>query len=359
MKMRFKILFVLLLVSTVLFNSGCMGEDFTADQIAEKMQEKQAGIEDMSATVHMTMTNEAGTQEMEYETLQKMPDKTKSVVVYPEEMAGQVTVSDGEKMWIYYPDANKVTIMTMPEISDDFEVDYTSIIGDLLNETDASLVGTENVDGRDTFILMLVPKDEEDSLYASDMKVWVDDETWTPLKIEMGTEDTYQITVEYRNFEINTGISDDEFEFEIPEGAEVTEIDNFDDMLPVSMTLEEAQNLSDYEITTPSYLPVGYELNNVMFSNTSISADIDESVTLMYSYDDNGIIITEIFYNGEIDQNSIMLESETVSVNGEEADLYSMYDNSLMLQWKHDNAILTLSASLDRNEIIQIAESME
>ncbi|TQD23499.1 outer membrane lipoprotein-sorting protein [Methanolobus vulcani] len=358
MKMKSKIVFVLFLISIALLNSGCIGEGLTADQIAEKMQEKQANIEDISATLHMTVSTEAGTQEMEYETLQKKPDKTKSVVISPEEMAGQVTVSNGEKMWIYYPDANKVTIMTMPEVFDDLEMDYSLIIGDILNETDVSLEGTEEIDGRDTFVLTLIPKENE-SLYGSDMKVWIDEGTWTPLKIEMGVDDTYHVIVEYRDFEVNTGISDDEFEFEIPEGAEVTEIDDFDDLLPVSMTLDEAQNLSDNEIITPSYLPEGYELSSVMFSNTSIVANIDESVTLMYSYDNNGIVITESFYNGEIDQNSIMLESETVSVNGNEADLYSMYGDSLMLQWEIENAMVTLSAPLDRDELILIAESME
>ncbi|WMW24834.1 DUF4367 domain-containing protein [Methanolobus sediminis] len=358
MKIKSKIVFVLVLISIALLNSGCIGEGLTADQIAEKMQEKQANIEDISATVHMTISIEGGTQETEYQLYQKNPGKMKNIVLMPEEMAGQTTVSNGEKMWIYDPAANTVTIMEMPEVSDEFEMDYASIIGDLLNETDVSLVGTEDLDGRDTLVLMLVPK-EEDNLYGSGMKVWVDDETWTPLKIEMGTENTYQITVEYRNFEVNTGISDDEFEFEVPDGAEVIEVDDFDDILPVSMTLEEAQNLSDNEILTPSYLPDGYELNNVMFSNTSIVANIDESVTLMYSYDDNGIIISESFYNGEIDQKSILMESETVSVNGVEGDFYSMYGGSGMLQWEIDNALLTLSAPLEMDEIIQIAESME
>ncbi|WP_321431310.1 DUF4367 domain-containing protein [uncultured Methanolobus sp.] len=72
------------------------------------------------------------------------------------------------------------------------------------------------------------------------------------------------------------------------------------------------------------------------------------------------MLVSENFYEGEKETDSLsILESETVSVNGEDADLYSMYGDPLMLQWETDDAILSISASLDRDEIIKMAESME
>jgi hypothetical protein len=80
---------------------------------------------------------------------------------------------------------------------------------------------------------------------------------------------------------------------------------------------------------------------------------------LFYSNEEEQILVSENFYEGEKETDSLsILESETVSVNGEDADLYSMYGDSLMLQWETDDAILSISASLDRDEIIKIAESM-
>jgi hypothetical protein len=250
--------------------------------------------------------------------------------------------------------------MALPDTPEISEFDYANAIGSLLNETDVSLEGTEELDGRDTFVLMLVPKEvEEESPFNSDTKVWVDEETWTPLKIEMGTDDTYHIIVEYRDFEVNTGISDDEFEFEIPEGAEVTEIDDLEDLLPVSMALDEAQEISEFEILVPSYVSEGYELDHVSYSKNSLVSNLKESITLFYSNEEEQILVSENFYEGEKETDSLsILESETVSVNGEDADLYSMYGDSLMLQWETDDAILSISASLDRDEIIKIAESM-
>ena len=358
--MKYKIVFVLFLVCITLFNSGCIGEDLTADQIAEKMQEKQANIEDTSATVHTITSIGDKVQETEFTMIQKNPNKLKSVATMPEEIAGQISVSNGEKMWTYDPTSNQVTILALPETAEDFEMDYASAIGSLLNETDVSLLGTEEVDGRDTFVLMLDSK-EDDGPLSSDIKVWVDEETWTPLKIKMGTEDTYQIIVEYRDFEVNTGVSDDVFEFEIPEGAEVIEIDDFDDLLPVDMTLEEAQDASEFEILVPLYMAEGYELDHVTYSDNSLTAGLKESVTLFYSNDEELILVSESFYESEKYSNplSSMMESETVSINGVEGDLYSMYGDSIMLQWESGDVMMSISGTLDTSEIVQIAESMQ
>ena len=358
--MKYKILVVAFLLCIAIFNSGCIDGELNADEIAEKMQEKQANIEDISATVHITTSMNDKVQEMEYQMIQKNPNKMRSVVVMPEEMAGQTTVSDGVTMWMYEPAANKVTIIEMPETPDASEMDYSNFIGSILNESHVLMEGTDELDGRDTYILTLEPKENE-SLDVSlpDMKVWVDKETWTPLKIEMGIEDEYQSVIEYRNFEVNTGISDEEFEFIIPEGAEVVDVGDFENLLPVEITLEEAQNISDFEILVPSYVPEGYELDNVMLSNNTLASNVKESITLIYSSDEYKIILSENFYEGEQDQNSLMIESETVSVNGAEGNLYSMYDDSSMLQWETDNAIISISGPLDKTEVIKIAESME
>ncbi|SFM23801.1 Outer membrane lipoprotein-sorting protein [Methanolobus profundi] len=357
--MKCKILLVLFLMCIALFNSGCIGEGLTADQIAEKMEEKQANIEDTSTTVHMIVTMDDEVRETEIKMIQKNPGMSKSVVFMPEEMAGQTTVSNGETMWIYDPATDQVTVMPLPETPDDFEMDYAAAIGSILNESDVSLLGTEEFDGRDTFVLIVVPK-EDDSSFGSDMKVWVDEETWTPLKIEMEIEDEYNMVVEYRDFEVNTGISDDEFEFEIPDGAEVIEIDDFEDLFPVDMGLDEIKQASEFEVLVPSYVPEGYGLDSASYSQTSIVSGVKESVTLFYSNEDEMILVSETFYDGEKDSNSLsMMEGETVSVNGEEAELYTMYGGTMMLQWETEDAIMSISGSLDADEMIQIAESME
>ncbi|MBN1134398.1 MAG: DUF4367 domain-containing protein [Methanosarcinaceae archaeon] len=359
--MKTKLLFVLFLIGIALFNSGCIDEGITVDHIAEKMQEKQANIEDYSATMHMTVSIGDQVQEMEYEIIQKNPGKSRMVVMQPEELAGSITVCNGEKMWIYEPNTNSVRILEVPEIPELSEMNYANIIGDILNETDVSMVGTSIFDGRDTYIIRVKTKENESgNPILSNMDIWVDKETWIPLRIEISIEEEYQSIIEYRNFKVNTGITDEEFEFEIPEGAEVINIGDFENLLPEEITLEEAQDASKFDIILPSYLPEGYEFNYAMLINNTIGVlNLEEAVTLTYSNSENVFIISEKFYEGEKEADSIMGNNESVFINDVEGKLYTMYGDFKMLQWEIGNAMISISGFLEEDELIKIAESMD
>ena len=192
------------------------------------------------------------------------------------------------------------------------------------------------------------------------MNVWIDKETWMPLKIEIITEEEYQSIIEYRNFKVNTGITDEEFEFEIPEGAEVIDIGDFENILPQKMTVKEVQDASKFDIIMPSYLPEGYEFNYAMLTNNTIGVpNLEEAVTFTYSNSENVFIISEKFYEGEKRIDSIMGNNESVFINDVEGKLYTMYGDSKMLQWEIDNAMISISGFLEKDELIKIAESMD
>ena len=348
-----KVLLMLLLISSSLFVAGCIDGDLSAEQIAEKMQQKQDSIEDYSYTMYMTM--EFGDQKMETEAdmMYKKPNKFKAVQKQPAEMAGSVSVSDGETMWTYNPQQNTVMIMELPDMPEQNEPDYLKLIGMMMNESDFSLEGIEKVDGRTTYVIDMSPKDESDLGMFGDMKVWADKETWMPLKMEMKDADGNPMySIEYRNFQTNTGISDEEFQFEIPEGAEVQTMDEF--VPPERITLEEAQEEATFDILVPSYLPDGYEFKNAMVFQGFV-----ETVSLTYLNGDERLGISEIVFEDEPQTSPIMDSAEVVSINGVEGKLVSIYDDHKMLQWEIGNIQLTISGTLDKEELIQIAESMQ
>ncbi|WP_269848347.1 LolA family protein [Methanosarcina horonobensis] len=105
---------LLALLVPILFISGCTG-DLSAEEIAKQMQEKEANIQDYSYTMQMTSYFGNQTQESEVRTLQKKPDKMKTITIKPEEEAGTIVVSDGEFIWTYDPKTNTVTKMEMPD----------------------------------------------------------------------------------------------------------------------------------------------------------------------------------------------------------------------------------------------------
>jgi len=348
---KYKLLLMLLLISSAMFVAGCIDKDLSAEQIAEKMQQKQDGIEDYSYTMYMTM--EFGDQNMvtEADMMYKKPNKFKAVQKQPAEMAGSVTVSDGETTWIYDSQQNTVMIMDMPDIEQN-EMNYLQLIEMMMNESDFSLAGVENFDGRTTYVIDMSPKDESDIVMLGDMKVWIDEETWMPLKMDVKDADGNPMySAEYRNFQINTGISDEEFQFEIPEDAKVQTMDEM--MLPQAMTLEQAQEEATFDILVPSYLPDGYEFENAMVIQGFV-----ETVSLTYHNDDERLGISEMVFEDEPQTSPIMDSAEVVNINDVEGKLVTIYDDNKMLQWEIGNIQLTLSGSLDKEDLIQIAESM-
>ena len=347
---------VLLLISSAIFVTGCTDDELDVKQIAEKMQQKQDSIEDYSYTMYMTM--EFGGQKMETEAdmMYKKPNKLKTVQTQPAEMAGSVTVSDGETIWLYDAQQNTVMIMELSETPEQNEQDYLQLIGTMMNESDFSLEGIEKVDGRTTYVIDMSPKDESDDFgMLGDMKVWVDKETWMPLKMDMKDADgNPMISVEYRNFQTNTGISDDEFQFEVPEGAKVHTLNMDEVLMPQAMTLEEAGEEATFDILVPSYLPDGYEFDNAMVIQGFV-----ETVSLTYKNGDERLGMSEIVFEDEPQTSQIMDSAEVVSINDVEGKLVTIYDDYKMLQWEIGNIQLTLSGSLDKEELIQIAESMQ
>jgi len=314
---KYRLLFMLLLISSAIFSAGCIDEDLSAKQIAEKMQQKQDGIEDYSYTMYMTMEFDDQNMVTQADMMYKKPNKFKAVQKQPAEMAGSVSVSDGETMWMYNPQQNTVMIMEMPDMPEQNENDYLQIIEMMLNESDFSLAGVENFDGRTTYVIEMSPKDESDLGMFGDMKVWVDKETWMPLKMDMKDADgNLMYSAEYRNFQINTGISDDEFQFTVPEGVEVQTMEEM--MLPQTMTLEEAQEETTFDILVPSYLPDGYEFDNVMVIQGFV-----ETVSLTYRNGDERVGLSETVFEDEPQASTIMNNAEVIIINGVEGKLVS------------------------------------
>ncbi|WP_440946767.1 outer membrane lipoprotein-sorting protein [Methanosarcina sp. T3] len=353
---------LLVLLVPVLFISGCT-EELSAEEIAEQMQEKEASIQDYSYTMQITSYIGNQTQESEIQVLQKKPNKSKTISIEPEEEAGTTVVSDGEFMWTYDPKTNTVIKMEMPDTPILGEMDYAEVIDEFLNETDVSLLGVKEIDGRPTYLLETSPKGEEEGFKLADgMRIWVDKETWMPLRYEMYDSDgDLVIELEIRDLEINTGIPDSEFVFEVPEGATVKTVDLDAFELPEEMTLEEAREAAGFEILVPEYLPEGYAFNYSMVSNNSWIApegEAFETVSLTYENEEGDTIyLSETVYEGQAPDAAIMDSAEDVDIQGKEGKYFAFGDMKI-LRWEIGDINLSLTSSLEQDEMLRIAESV-
>ena len=359
-----KLTLILVVTSLLLFSAGCIGEELTAEQIAEEYQQKQENIEDYSATVHMTMY--LGEQEITSisSISQKMPDKMKVVTIEAEQGEGMVMVSNGKTMWTYNPDQNSVVVMDLESMGgfDASQMDYTDIIQDLLDENDFTLEGIDTIDGRSSYVISVKPNDNTTSGLAVDTKAWIDRETWMPIKFEIyDDEGNLMVVTEYNDFEVNIGTTDSEFEFEIPEGAEVVTFDDLDELIPEKVTLEEAQELSEYDVLIPSYIPEGYEFEGAIVNNNSqYFGQGQEIVSITYTKNSESFHISESFYEDETPAIR-EIKGETVDINGYEGRLISseFIEDYASLSWNTENARMMISGHVNPDELIKIAESME
>ncbi len=347
--MKKQIAAVLVVLAIVLI-AGCT-EQMSAEQIAAKMTAQQESIEDFSATMVMTSSFGEETDATQMKIMTKMPDKTRSEIIEPAELAGTVMVRNGNTMWTYDPAKNQVTKMTLPE-DEGFEMDYTKIIKDLMDENEISFKGNENLDGRSTYVIEATPKDESTREFFSKTRVWVDRENWMLLGTEMYDQDgNSMVKVQYRDVTFNTGIPDSEFIFEIPEGAEVVET-SLEERMPEKMTLEEARANLSFDVKTPSYLPDGYEFGYAM-----VLGGEQETVSLQYTNGQERLHFSEWLSDNTEQPESKMDEPEMVSINGADGEFTSMFGMNT-LKWSADDISYSLSGTLDKEEMVKVAESM-
>ena len=252
-----------------------------------------------------------------------------------------LTVSNGSTLWIYDNKSNTVTVMRITssiastEMSTEM-IDYGAIVKDILKRFEVKLLGSEKVAGKDCYVLLLKPKNE--TVYST-IKMWVEKEYWMPLKTEMS--DGINVTTEYLNIEINTGVSDDVFEFKPPEGAKIIRKEfSFKSFSSV----EEAQKHAPFKILTPNYT-AGCELKSVSIIN-------NVTVSLSYSDDKGTYISVEETLN-----QSLPKTGEDVKIGDAEGKYTEMFGIG-SVAFKKGDLLIRVSGKIDKEELIKIAESI-
>ncbi|GHC31388.1 outer membrane lipoprotein chaperone LolA [Aidingimonas halophila] len=125
----------------------------------------------------------------------------------------QEVVSDGDEVYLYDPDLEQVTVQSL-----DRRVTHTPALllsGSTSDLTESYDVSHREQDGHDVFTL--TPRDA-DTLFE-ELSMAFDDDRLTMLDM---TDSTGQRTaIEFSSIEVNADIDDSQFEFDIPDGADV------------------------------------------------------------------------------------------------------------------------------------------
>ncbi len=223
------------------------------------------------------------------------------------------------------------------------------VIQRVLDTSEIKLVGEDDVAGVKTYKLELTPTDDEEALLPAGGKVtlWVDQERWVVLQAHFSGGILGEGWMRVRSFELNTGLADDLFQFEVPEGVQVT---NIEDKRPTHITLEEARAQADFPLLLPGYLPEGVTLVDVLA--------MGEAIILHYDHSETSFTIIQGSVGDQMPLPVGSQESE-VTVRGQTATLFSDDGPNNLLTWMEDGVAITIAGRISQDEIVKVAESLQ
>jgi hypothetical protein len=300
-----------------------------------------------------------------------------------EESQGAVIVSDGETLWAYSPSKNKVFVGTpedaqaMMEENEFFGGQFGAMphqfegkpedgeyehpenaeeaVQKLQEYFNIGKSGSESVAGETAVQLKLEPIPEqmpgEYAAVGGFINLWISQVSSIPLAFEFTGSSVGEVSVTVLEYQVNAGVDDTLFTFEVPEGAEVV---TFADLEPQSLTLEEAGEFADFEFLTPSETPPGATLVDIL--------EVRGTLVQRYTLPEGGSFTIA---QGIIVQNSDQSwtpssESQPVEVRGTTGQLFEAEDSGqVLVTWIEGDLFFSVAGDLTFEQTLTIAESLQ
>jgi len=352
---------LLLVLSLVL--AGC-SKKITAEEIVARMKETIESTKDAHAVVTVNVNIQGLELSATAEVWEKSPDKLRAEVLQASqaELVGMTLVSDGQQGWVYDPAHKQVTVGPAAEIETPLPQEMLSSLQDVIQQvldvSNVELAGEEAVAERQAYKLTLTPKENAPpEMFAGDgtMTLWVDKEQWIVLKATYEASTFGQGSIEVQSFELNPGLADDIFRFEVPEGVEV--IDTASQQIE-PLTLDEAKTQAGFPLLVPGYVPEGATLIEVFKATESFVLRYDHSPQVSFTV-----------VQGEKLSQIAPLESaaatmaatlQDVTVRGREATaITDEAGGNTLLYWSENGVTVMVAGHISLDEALKVAESLE
>ena len=300
-----------------------------------------------------------------------------------EKAQGAVIVSDGETLWAYSPSENKVFVGTPEEAQammeenefmagefgqfhegaegkpEDGEHEHPEnadeAVQKLLEYFNVGKSGREMVAGETADQLKMEPIPEQmPSEYAAVggfVNLWIGQDSGLPLAVAYTGGSFGEINATILEIEVNTGVDEALFTFEVPAGAEVVTIA---DLEPQSLTLEEAGDSAEFEFLTPAETPPGATLVDIL--------EVRGALVQRYTLPEGGSFTIAQGISGENSDQARTPSSEkqSVEVRGTSGSFFQAEDGGqVMLTWTEGELFFSVAGDLTSDQALAIAESLQ
>jgi outer membrane lipoprotein-sorting protein len=291
-----------------------------------------------------------------------------------------VMVSDGETLWAYSPSENKVFVGT-PEEAKTFmeEVEFMpgglhsyedgmpedgehqhpetpeEAVQKLLEYFNVSKAGSGTVADETAHELRMEPIPEqmpaEYTAVGGIVNLWIGQESSLPLAMEYTGGSMGEFSVTVIEFEVNAGVDENLFTFEIPADVEVV---TFADLEPQSLTLAEASESAEFDFLTPAQIPAGATLVDIL--------DVRGALVQRYTLPDGGsfTIAQGSSADGSVDTSTPSADSQSVDVRGTSGQLFESEDGTqVLLTWTDGDLYYVIAGDLTAEQALTVAESLQ
>ncbi len=344
---------VLLVLSLGL--AGC-GQKITAEEIVAKVQETALNTQDAHAVVTGSVDVQGVQMSATAEIWEKSPNRLRVEVLETSqaEFAGTLLVSDGQQGWAYNPQRNQVMVGAVDNLQlplpPEMLTELQDVIQRMMDASNVELLGEEAVAGREAYKLALSPKEgAEQPFFPGDgtATIWVDKEQWFVLKATYQAGSFGQGSMEVQSFELNPGLSDELFTFQVPEGAEVIDVEA---QQPQHLTLDEAKAQAGFPLLVPEYLPKDATLVDVLKMENSIILYYERAPEVAVSLI-QGPAWTEPLPEGQ---------SQEVSVRGQNGTvIHDDVHGNTFLYWTENDVVIVIAGRINLDEALKVAESLK
>lgn len=280
-----------------------------------------------------------------------------------------VVVNDGENLWAYAPAEGKVYIGTAEEAKE-MMADQEPFMGEfdkanfehpgnpveavqmLLEYFDVRILDTVLIADTSARLLRLDPIPEqmpaEYVAVGGFINLWIDAERSVPLSVEYTGSSFGEINITVTELDINTGVDEALFTFEVPADAEVI---SFADLAPQSLSLAEAAAAVDFEFLTPAETPEGATLVDLL--------EMRGTIVQRYTQPEGGSFSVAQGVSEETSQPSSK-EKQLVEVRGVSGTIFVSEDgNQVFLTWTEGDIFYSIAGDLTASQALTIAESLQ
>ena len=178
----------------------------------ESIQKQLAEMDGYTCTATLTRTNEKGTQTYETKQYSKATGEYRLELLAPENVAGNYTIFDGDRICQYNPRLDSSVIKDVPESQHRNELFLSQFISNYMQSEGVSVETAALDESRCIVLEAIIPGN--DSALSSE-KLWVDRETLLPVRFVIyDADDKECYKTEYTSFTFNPQFDDALFAIE-------------------------------------------------------------------------------------------------------------------------------------------------